>query len=230
MVESGVLYIVATPIGNLEDISFRAIRILKNSSLVAAEDTRHTKKLLSHYDISTPTVSYFEHNRFTRIPQIIDHLKSGKDIAVVTDAGTPGISDPAYKLIRAAIEEGSRIEAIPGASASITALVASGLPTDRFIFEGFLPNKKGRKSKLERLKAINATIIFYESPKRIIRTLKDILEYIGDRPAVIGRELTKMHEEMIRGKVSELLSYFNQHTPRGEFVIMIGKDDPNVYF
>ena len=230
MGERGVLYIVSTPIGNLEDITFRALRILKESSLIAAEDTRQTKKLLNHYNIGTPTISYFEHNRFSRIPQIIAHLNSGKDIAVVTDAGTPGISDPAYKLIRAAIEEGSRIEAIPGASASITALVASGLPTDRFIFEGFLPNRKGRKSKLERLKAINATIIFYESPKRIIRTLKDILEYIGDRPAVIGRELTKMHEEMIRGKVSELLSYFNQHTPRGEFVIMIGKDDPNVYF
>ena len=230
MAETGILYIVATPIGNLEDISFRAIRILKESSLIAAEDTRQTKKLLNHYNISTSTLSYFEHNRFTRIPQIVNHLKTGKDVAVVTDAGTPGISDPAYKLIRAAIETNARVEAIPGPSASITALVASGLPTDRFIFEGFLPNKKGRKGKLERLASIDATIIFYESPKRIQRTLKDILEYIGNRPAVIGRELTKMHEELIRGKVSELLSYFNQNTPRGEFVIMIGKDDPNIYF
>lgn len=230
MAETGILYIVATPIGNLEDISFRAIRILKESSLIAAEDTRQTKKLLNHYNISTSTLSYFEHNRFTRIPQIVNHLNTGKDVAVVTDAGTPGISDPAYKLIRAAIETNARVEAIPGPSASITALVASGLPTDRFIFEGFLPNKKGRKGKLERLASIDATIIFYESPKRIQRTLKDILEYIGNRPAVIGRELTKMHEELIRGKVSELLSYFNQNTPRGEFVIMIGKDDPNVYF
>ena len=230
MNEPGVLYIVATPIGNLEDISFRAIRILKASSLIAAEDTRQTKKLLNHYDIRTPTLSYFEHNRFTRIPQIIDHLNMNKDVAVVTDAGTPGISDPAYKLIRAAIESNARVEAIPGPSASITALVASGLPTDRFIFEGFLPPKKGRKAKLERLASIGATIILYESPKRIQRTLRDILEYIGDRPAVIGRELTKLHEELIRGKVSELLSYFKQNTPRGEFVIMIGKDDPNVYF
>ena len=230
MNEPGVLYIVATPIGNLEDISFRAIRILKASSLIAAEDTRQTKKLLNHYDISTPTLSYFEHNRFTRIPQIIDHLNMNKDVAVVTDAGTPGISDPAYKLIRAAIESNARVEAIPGPSALITALVASGLPTDRFIFEGFLPHKKGRKGKLERLTSIEATIILYESPKRIQRTLRDILEYIGDRPAVIGRELTKLHEELIRGKVSELLSYFKQNTPRGEFVIMIGKDDPNVYF
>ena len=230
MSEIGVLYIVSTPIGNLEDITLRALRILKEVSLIAAEDTRLTRKLLTHYDISTPTVSYYEHNRFTRIPKIIDHLSTEKDVAVVTDAGTPGISDPAYKLIRAAIESGCRIEAIPGPSASITALTASGLPTDRFIFEGFLPHKKGRKAKLTRLSAIEATVIFYESPKRIVRTLKDILEFMGDRPAVIGRELTKLHEEMIRGNVSKLLSHFTQKTPRGEFVIMIGKDDPNVYF
>ena len=148
MPEIGVLYIVSTPIGNLEDITLRALRILKEISLIAAEDTRLTRKLLTHYNISTPTVSYYEHNRFARIPKIIDHLNTGKDVAVVTDAGTPGISDPAYKLIRAAIEIGSRIEAIPGPSASITALTASGLPTDRFIFEGFLPRKKGRKAKL----------------------------------------------------------------------------------
>ena len=230
MSKIGVLYIVSTPIGNLEDITLRALRILKEVSLIAAEDTRLTRKLLTHYDISTPTVSYYEHNSFTRIPKIIDHLNTGKDVAVVTDAGTPGISDPAYKLIRAAIESGNRIEAIPGPSASITALTASGLPTDRFIFEGFLPHKKGRKAKLTRLSAIEATVIFYESPKRIVRTLKDILEFMGDRPAVIGRELTKLHEEMIRGNVSKLLSHFTQKTPRGEFVIMIGKDDPNVYF
>lgn len=230
MSEIGVLYIVSTPIGNLEDITLRALRILKEVSLIAAEDTRLTRKLLTHYNISTPTVSYYEHNRFTRIPKIIDHLSTENDVAVVTDAGTPGISDPAYKLIRAAIESGSRIEAIPGPSASITALTASGLPTDRFIFEGFLPHKKGRKAKLTRLSAIEATVIFYESPKRIVRTLKDILEFMGDRPAVIGRELTKLHEEMIRGNVSKLLSHFTQKTPRGEFVIMIGKDDPNVYF
>ena len=230
MPKIGVLYMVSTPIGNLEDITLRALRILKEVSLIAAEDTRLTRKLLTHYDISTPTVSYYEHNRLTRIPKIIDHLNTGKNVAVVTDAGTPGISDPAYKLIRAAIESGNRIEAIPGPSASITALTASGLPTDRFIFEGFLPHKKGRKAKLTRLSAIEATVIFYESPKRIVRTLKDILEFMGDRPAVIGRELTKLHEEMIRGNVSKLLSHFTQKTPRGEFVIMIGKDDPNVYF
>ena len=230
MTEKGTLFIVSTPIGNLEDMTFRGLRILKDCSLIAAEDTRHTKKLLNHYDISTRTISYFEHNRFTKIPKIIDQLNFGNDIALVTDAGTPGISDPAYKLIRAAIESDCKVEAIPGASASITALVASGLPTDRFVFEGFLPHKKGRKVKLEHLASINGTLIFYESPKRIKRTLKDILEFIGDRPAVIARELTKIHEEFIRGTVSELLSYFTQHTPRGEFVIMVGKDDPNVYF
>ena len=170
MPENGVLFIVPTPIGNLEDMTFRGIRVLKESTLIAAEDTRHTKKLLMHYNINTPTISYFEHNRFTRIPQILDHLMSGKNIAVVTDAGTPGISDPAYKLIRATIENHIKVESIPGASASVTALSASGLPTDRFLFEGFLPHRKGRRKKLERLANLEATIIFYESPMRLIRT------------------------------------------------------------
>ncbi|MBT7423859.1 MAG: 16S rRNA (cytidine(1402)-2'-O)-methyltransferase [Candidatus Marinimicrobia bacterium] len=230
MPENGVLFIVPTPIGNLEDMTFRGIRVLNESTLIAAEDTRHTKKLLMHYNINTPTISYFEHNRFTRIPQIVDHLMSGKNVSVVTDAGTPGISDPAYKLIRATIENHIKVESIPGASASVTALSASGLPTDRFLFEGFLPHRKGRRKKLERLANLEATIIFYESPMRLIRTLNDILEFIGDRPAVIGRELTKVHEEYQRGKVSELINYFKENKPRGEFVVMIGKDDKNVYF
>ena len=226
----GTLFIVATPIGNLEDITLRALRILKESPLIAAEDTRHTKKLLNHFNITTKTISYYEHNRFSRIPSIILHLRSNKDIAVVTDAGTPGISDPAYRLIRAAIEENINVEAIPGASASTAALVSSGLPTDRFLFEGFLPPKKGRKKKLKLVSDIDATIIFFESPRRLIRTLNDILINIGDRPAVISRELTKMHEEIIRGKVSDLLSHFKDKKPKGEFVLMIGKDDKNVYF
>jgi len=230
MTEKGVLYIVSTPIGNLEDITFRAIRILKDSSLIAAEDTRRSKVLLSHYNISTPTISYYEHNRYTRIPKLIDHLIDGEDIALITDAGTPGISDPAYRLIRAAINSDCRVESIPGASASLAALVASGLPTDRFIFEGFLPHKKGRKGKLEKVKDIDATIIFYESPNRLVRTLKDILEYIGDRPIAIGRELSKKFEEIMRGRVSDILSHYNTNKPKGEFVIIIGKDDPNVYF
>ena len=230
MTEKGVLYIVSTPIGNLEDITFRAIRILKDSSLIAAEDTRRSKVLLSHYNISTPTISYYEHNRYTRIPKLIDHLIDGKDIALITDAGTPGISDPAYRLIRAAINSDCRVESIPGASASLAALVASGLPTDRFIFEGFLPHKKGRKGKLEKVKDIDATIIFYESPNRLVRTLKDILEHIGDRPIARGRELSKKFEEIMRGRVSDILSHYNTNKPKGEFVIIIGKDDPNVYF
>jgi len=230
MIEKGVLYIVSTPIGNLEDITFRAIRILKDSSLIAAEDTRRSKVLLSHYNISTPTISYYEHNRYTRIPKLIDHLIDGEDIALITDAGTPGISDPAYRLIRAAINSDCRVESIPGASASLAALVASGLPTDRFIFEGFLPHKKGRKGKLEKIKDIDATIIFYESPNRLVRTLKDILEYIGNRPIAIGRELSKKFEEIMRGRVSDILSHYNTNKPKGEFVIVIGKDDPNVYF
>ena len=230
MIEKGVLYIVSTPIGNLEDITFRAIRILKDSSLIAAEDTRRSKALLSHYNISTPTISYYEHNRYTRIPKLIDHLIDGENIALITDAGTPGISDPAYRLIRAAINSDCRVESIPGASASLAALVASGLPTDRFIFEGFLPHKKGRKGKLEKVKDIDATIIFYESPNRLVRTLNDILEYIGDRPIAIGRELSKKFEEIMRGRVSDILSHYNTNKPKGEFVIVIGKDDPNVYF
>ena len=196
MTGKGVLYIVSTPIGNLEDITFRAIRILKESSLIAAEDTRRTKILLSHYQISTSTISYYE----------------------------------AYRLIRAAIDKNCRVESVPGASAFLTALVSSGLPTDRFIFEGFLPQKKGRKGKLVKIKDIDATIIFYESPNRLQRTLKDILEYIGDRPATVGRELSKKYEEVMRGKVSDILSHFTINKPKGEFVIIIGKDDPNVYF
>ena len=226
----GTLYIVATPIGNLKDFTYRAVETLQNVQLIAAEDTRHSKKLLLHYKIGTPTISYFEHNRFTRIPKIIKTLNSGSDVAVITDAGTPGVSDPAYKLVRAAIEEGIRVEAIPGSSALLAALVSSGLPTDRFLFEGFIPSKKGRKKRLESIQDDQATIVFFESPHRVVKTLKDIYEVLGDRPAVLARELTKLHEEIIRGTVSELLTYFTQKSPRGECVLMIGKDDPHVYF
>ncbi|MBC8323782.1 MAG: 16S rRNA (cytidine(1402)-2'-O)-methyltransferase [Candidatus Marinimicrobia bacterium] len=226
----GKLYIVATPIGNLKDFTYRAVEQLENVQLIAAEDTRHSRVLLQHYNITTPTISYFEHNRFTRIPRIIETLQSGSDVAVITDAGTPGVSDPAYKLVRAAIEEGITVEAIPGSSALLTALVSSGLPTDRFLFEGFIPSKKGRKKRLKAVQHENATLVFFENPKRIQRTLKDIYEVIGDRPAVLARELTKIHEEIIRGTVSELMTYFSQKPPRGECVLMIGKDDPNVYF
>ena len=226
----GTLYIVSTPIGNLQDITYRAVETLSAVSLIAAEDTRHSKKLLNHYDIKRPLISYYEHNRFTRIPQIIAHLNDGKDVAVISDAGTPGISDPAYKLTRAAITADIRVETIPGASAALAGLIASGLPSDRFLFEGFLPPKKGRKKRLSSLKDEQATIIFYESPRRLKRTLNDIADIIGDRPAVVTRELTKMNEEIIRGTVSKLISYFSKHEPRGEIVLIIGKPDPNVFF
>ena len=226
----GTLYIVATPIGNLKDFTYRAVETLQNVQLIAAEDTRHSRKLLQHYKIGTQTISYFEHNRFTRIPKIIETLHMGSDVAIITDAGTPGVSDPAYKLVRAAIKEGIRVEAIPGSSALLAALVSSGLPTDRFLFEGFIPSKKGRKKRLESIQDDQATIVFFESPHRVVKTLKDIYEVLGDRPAVLARELTKLHEEIIRGTVSELLTYFTQKSPRGECVLMIGKDDPHVYF
>ena len=227
---SGTLYIVSTPIGNLQDITYRAVETLSAVSLIAAEDTRHSKKLLHHYGIKRRLISYFEHNRFTRIPQILTHLNDGKDVAVISDAGTPGISDPAYKLTRAAISANIRVETIPGPSAVLAGLIASGLPSDRFLFEGFLPPKKGRKKRLTALQDEQATIVFYESPRRLKRTLKDILDIIGDRPAVVTRELTKMNEEIIRGTVSELYSYFSKNGPRGEIVLIIGKSDPNVFF
>jgi len=161
---SGILYLVATPIGNLKDFTYRAVETLQTVALIAAEDTRHSKILLSHYNIQTPTISYFEHNRFSRIPKIIETLQRGSDVAVITDAGTPGVSDPAYKLVRAAIDEKIKIESIPGSSALLSALVSSGLPTDRFLFEGFIPSKKGRKKRLEAIKNEGATIVFLKVP------------------------------------------------------------------
>jgi len=226
----GTLYIVATPIGNLKDITFRAVETLSSVSMIAAEDTRHSKKLFQHYNISTPSISFFEHNRTARIPQIVANLKKGNHVALISDAGTPGISDPAYKLIREAIAEDITVESIPGPTALISGVVSSGLPTDRILFEGFLPPKKGRIKRLTNLIDQDATIVFYESPYRLIKTLKEILEVLGNRPAVITRELTKMNEEIIRGTVLDLLTYFTSNKPRGEFVIIIGKNDANVFF
>ena len=227
---SGILYIVATPIGNLQDITYRAVEILKNVSFIATEDTRHSRKLLSHFNINKSLISYFEHNELKRIPQIIKKINKGVDCALITDAGTPGISDPAYKLIRRAIDENIKVESIPGPNAVITSLTASGLPTDRFLFEGFLPNKKNRKSRLERLKKEDATLIFFENPNRLQRTLNDIHRCLGDRPAVIAREMTKIHEEYVRGTVSQLISYTEKNKLKGECVILIGKDKNSVYF
>ncbi len=221
---------MSTPIGNLKDITYRAVEILKKVPLIAAEDTRHSKILLSHFDISTPLISYFEHNKFSRIPKLIDHLKSGNDLALITDAGTPGISDPAYRLVRKAISCFILIESVPGPSAFLAGLVSSGLPTDRFIFEGFLPSKKGRKKRLISVENEEATLIYYESPNRLLRTLKQLKEILGNRPAVVARELTKLHEEIKRGTLSDLYMYFDKKKARGECVILVGKNDENIYF
>ena len=226
----GKVYLVSTPIGNLKDITFRAVETLKRVPLIAAEDTRHSKVLLSHYNISTPLISYFEHNKFSRIPKLMNHLKGGNDLAVITDAGTPGISDPAYRLVREAITLSINIESIPGPSAFLAGLSSSGLPTDRFIFEGFLPPKKGRKKRILSVEKEEATLIYYESPSRLLRTLKQLKETLGDRPAVVARELTKLYEEIKRGTLSELYSYFDKKKPKGECVILVGKNDENVYF
>jgi len=226
----GTLYIVSTPIGNLSDITYRAVEILKTVDIIAAEDTRRSRILLSNYNIKTKMISYFEHNKYQKIHKIQEILQSGKHVAVITDAGTPAISDPAYKLVRRAISIGSKIEPIPGPSALLASIVSSGLPTDRFIFEGFLPPKKGRVKRMEKLIDESATVIIYENTLRLKRTIKQLLEIIGDRPAVICRELTKLHEETIRGTLSDLLDLLDNKKLKGECVLLIGKDDKNVYF
>ncbi len=226
----GALYLVSTPIGNLEDITFRAINILKSVDLIAVEDTRRSKILLSKYEIDTKMISYFEHNKFQRLQQIEKILKNNKNVAVVTDAGTPAVSDPAYKLVRKAIEIGCKVESIPGASAVLAALVCSGLPTDRFLFEGFLPPKKGRKKRIENFKNIEATIIIYENNNRLKRTVNQLLEVLGDRPAVLCRELTKVYEEIIRGTLSSMSDILENKTFKGECVLLLSKDDQNIYF
>lgn len=226
----GTLYIVSTPIGNLSDITYRAVEVLKTVDIIAAEDTRRSRILLSNYNIKTKMISYFEHNKYQKIHKIQEILQSGKHVAVITDAGTPAISDPAYKLVRRAISIGSKIEPIPGPSALLASIVSSGLPTDRFIFEGFLPPKKGRVKRMEKLIDESATVIIYENTLRLKRTIKQLLEIIGDRPAVICRELTKLHEETIRGTLSGLLDLLDNKKLKGECVLLIGKDDKNVYF
>ncbi len=221
MTAPGTLYIVSTPIGNLEDITLRAIRILKEADLIACEDTRTTSVLLNHYGIQKPMISYFEHNELKRIPQLIDKLQNGIRIALVSDAGTPTISDPAFKLVRAVREAGLPLVGIPGPNAAVMALSVSGLPTDRFVFDGFLPLKKGRQTRWKELGAENRTIILYESPHRLLKTLREIDIWLGPRPLVIGRELTKKFEELLRGTPSEMISHFGKKSPKGEFVILI---------
>ncbi len=221
IVQRGTLYIVSTPIGNLEDISRRAINILSDVDLIAAEDTRTTKILLDHYNIRKAIISYFSYNETKRIPELTLKLKSGTSIALVSEGGTPGISDPASRMINTAITENIPIVVIPGSVAFLPALIISGLPTERFAFVGFLPVKKGRKSYLLQLSRETQTIILYESPHRLLKTLMEVKQYFGNRNISVSRELTKMYEQTIRGKISVVINYFKQHPIRGEFVLII---------
>ena len=222
----GTLYVVATPIGNLADITHRAIQILNDVDLIACEDTRHTRKLLQHYGITTRTVSYHEHNEQQRAGELIELLREGKDVGVVSDAGTPGISDPGFRLVRLAIEQSVPVVAAPGPSALITALVASGLPTDEFFFDGFLPARSGaRQARLRALRSVPGTLIFYEAPHRLAATLKDAREILGEREAVVARELTKLHEEIRHGLLGELAMHYGvEVNPRGEIVLLIDRN------
>jgi 16S rRNA (cytidine1402-2'-O)-methyltransferase len=220
------LYVVATPIGNLEDITLRALRVLRSADRIACEDTRQTQKLLNHFEIRTPTVSYHDHNEMTRAPELIVHLEDGERIALVTDAGMPGISDPGYRLISLAVRHNIRVVPIPGASAFLSALVASGLPGESFRFNGFLPAKQGQRRKfLEDIRDLHRTQIFYEAPHRILETLKDIVEVIGpQRHIVVAREVTKLHEEFLRGHAEEVLRTAEERGElKGEITLLIGR-------
>ncbi len=221
----GTLYVVPTPIGNLEDITQRALRVLGEVDLIACEDTRHTRKLLNHYSIKTKTISYHEHNERERAAELGAMIEAGKSVALVSDAGTPAISDPGFRLVRLAVETGVPVVSLPGPSALITALAGSGLPTDEFFFGGFLPARSGaRRTRLEELRSIPATLIFYEAPHRIVATLKDAHQILGEREAMIARELTKLHEEVARGRLSELAMRFSaSESVRGEIVLIIDR-------
>ena len=217
-----MLYIVPTPIGNLEDITLRALRILKEVDLVLAEDTRTSKKLLNHYDISTPLRSHHAHNEHATTPKIITELQAGATMAIITDAGTPGISDPGFLLVRACVQADIKVECLPGATAVIPALVLSGLPCDKFYFEGFLPHKKGRQTRLKYLATLNCTFALYESPHRIAKCLKQLAEHCGEeREAVVCRELTKLHEEIRRGTLRELSASYIGGRVKGEVVVIV---------
>jgi 16S rRNA (cytidine1402-2'-O)-methyltransferase len=222
---SGTLYIVSTPIGNLEDITHRALRVLREVDLIACEDTRHTRKLLSHYGISTPTTSYHDHNEREKAAELLRSLQEGSNIAVVSDAGTPGINDPGFRIVKLASENGVSVVPVPGAAALISALVVSGFPTDEFFFGGFLPARSTqRRARLAELAGVPGTLIFYEAPHRIADSLRDAREMLGERDAMIGRELTKLHEEIVHGRLSELAERFSSGPePRGEMVLIIDR-------
>lgn len=217
----GTLYVVGTPIGNLEDISLRALRVLREVDLIAAEDTRRTRKLLSHYQIETPLTSYHEHNKVAKLGYLLDALRE-KDMALVSEAGMPGISDPGYELIKAAIAQGISVVPVPGPSALVTALAVSGLPTDSFLYLGFLPRKKAeRRHLLRSVASERSTIVAFEAPHRLLESLEDLRQILGDRQVALARELTKMFEEVWRGRVAQAIEYFSRGSPRGEFTLVI---------
>ena len=221
-IEDGKLYIVPTPIGNLEDMTFRAIKILQTVDMIAAEDTRHTKRLLNHFDVNTPMISYHQHNENARTEELMTDILKGKSIALVSDAGMPVVSDPGYQLIRSAIKKGIDVIVLPGANAALCALVGSGLSTENFLFYGFLPRKKGLiQTELKKLSKIESTIIFYESPFRLKQTLEEIKQIIGNRNIVIAREITKLHEEYIRGNVTEIINWLKSKQIKGECCIVL---------
>ena len=226
-IDMGILYIVPTPVGNMEDITLRAIRILKEADLILAEDTRTSGILLKHYDIKNHLMSHHKFNEHGTAAGIVERLKGGQTIALISDAGTPGISDPGFYLIREAIAAGIEVQTLPGATAFVPALVSSGLPDERFCFEGFLPQKKGRKTRLEGLADEERTMIFYESPYRVVKTLEQFVEFFGaDRQVSCCREISKIHEESVRGTLEEVIAHFKEKEPKGEFVIVLaGKKD-----
>lgn len=216
------LYVVPTPIGNLDDMTFRAVRVLNEVDVIMAEDTRTSSVLLKHFGIKTPMQSHHKFNEHRTIQQVVDRIKAGQSVALISDAGTPAISDPGFMLVRACVEQEINIECLPGATAFVPALVASGLPNDRFCFEGFLPQKKGRQTKLKALSTEPRTIIFYESPYRVLKTLTQLAEFFGEeRKASVSREISKIYEETVRGTLAELIIHFTQNLPKGEFVIIV---------
>lgn len=218
-----MLYIVPTPIGNLEDITLRALRTLKEADIILAEDTRTTSVLLKHYDIHNALQSYHKFNEHQAVSRLVERMKAGQTLALVSDAGTPGISDPGFLLARECVKQGVEVVCLPGATAFVPALVASGLPCDKFVFEGFLPQKKGRQTRLKALADEERSIVFYESPYRIVKTLQQFAEAFGaDRPVAVCREISKLHEEIVRGTVAEAIAHFEANEPRGEFVIILG--------
>ena len=219
----GKLYLVPTPIGNLEDMTLRAVRILKEVDVILAEDTRTSGKLLKHYEIGTPMLSHHMHNEHKVTDGLVNRLQSGETMALISDAGTPAISDPGFLLVRACVEHGVEVECLPGATAFVPALVNSGLPNDKFVFEGFLPPKKGRQTRLKALAEETRTMVFYESPYKLLKTLNDFMEFFGaERPISVSRELTKLYEETVRGSVEEVLEHYKEKPPKGEIVIVVG--------